>query len=366
MSVLPQLERELLAAHRRVNHRGGRFFDVATLGGRFGIRWLTRTMAAIPIVLAVVVTLAVGLVAVAVHHGGSRSPQGGAPPPSASGPLLPTHPSRRQQQELQYLFRANGAVQRRDRACQGVARPPLVKPTLSQGSPGGAVLSILGVLRRPAAPADKLPPRITYNPYRRDPNGTLPPVKDIYVRYIRYARHRDGANYYLVPAGDVNYREPVPARCYTEIRAAVRRELPSIPASLRAGTLALEPRFVAQMRHDTLPYPGVCLLALNSTGNGDGGCGGGYTVSDIEEGHTLSSGAPGGVPVVYGLAPDGVSSVTFYYPGRYPGHPLTVLAISNIFILHDTRDRLPNNGFPRKMVWRSASGQIIKVIELGY
>jgi hypothetical protein len=364
MSVLPQLERELLTAHRRANRRRRRFFGVATLGGRFGMRWPTRTMAAVPIVLTVVVTLAVALVALAVHHGGSQSPQGGAPPPSASGPLLPAHPSRRQQGELDYLFRANGAVQRRDPACQGVP-PRLVKPTLSQGFPSAALLSILSILRRAAGPGDELPPRITYNPYQRDPNGTLPPVKDIYARYIRYARHRDGANYYLVPAGNVNYRGPVPARCYTEIRAALRRELPSIPASLRAGTLALEPRFLAQMRHDTLPYPGVCLLALNSTGNGDGGCGGGYRISDIEEGHTVSSGAPGGVPVVYGLAPDGVRSVTFYYPGRYPGHPLTVLVIANVFILHDTRDRLPNNGFPRKMVWRSASGQIIKVIELG-
>jgi len=64
-----------------------------------------------------------------------------------------------------------------------------------------------------------------------------------------------------------------------------------------------------------------------------------YAISDIEAGHTLSSGAPGGVPVVYGLAPDGVRSVTFYYNGRYPGHPLTVLAINNVFILHDLRDR---------------------------
>jgi hypothetical protein len=278
--------------------------------------------------------------------------------------LLPAHPSPRQQQELDYLYRANGTASRRDPACQGVP-PFLVHPTLSQGSPSVALLSILGVLRRPAQAADKLPARITYNPYRRDPNGTLPPVKNIYVRYIRYARHRDGANYYLVPAGNVNAGRGVPARCYDEIRAALRAELPSIPADLRAGTLALEPRFLAQLRHDALPYPGVCLLALNSTGNGDGGCGGGYTVSDIEQGHTLSSGAPGGVPVVYGLAPDGVASVTFYYSGRYPGHPLTVLVISNVFILHDPRDRLPDNGFPRKLVWRSADGQIIKVIQLG-
>ena len=57
------------------------------------------------------------------------------------------------------------------------------------------------------------------------------------------------------------------------------------------------------------PYPGVCLAALNDTGNGDGG--GCYALSQIKAGHTLTGGAPGGIPVVYGLAPEGVHSVTF-------------------------------------------------------
>jgi hypothetical protein len=102
------------------------------------------------------------------------------------------------------------------------------------------------------------------------------------------------------------------------------------------------------------------LVALNGTGNGDGSsC---YSISEIESGHTLSSGAPAGVPVVYGLAPDGVRSVTFYYHPGYPGRPLTVLAINNVFVLHDPRGRLPSNGFPDTLVWRSATGKPIKTI----
>jgi hypothetical protein len=275
---------------------------------------------------------------------------------------LPTNPTRTQRQEENYLYNAWAVVVRKDRGCTRT-RAVNAKPTLSQGSPSPQLLSILSVLRRPATPADKLPARITYNPYRRDPTGTLPPVQGIYVRYIRYARHRDGANYYLVPAENVNWMEPVPARCYTAQRAALRRQLPGIPAHLRAGVLALEPRFVAQLRHDTSPHPGVCLLGLNDTGNGDGGCGLAATVTSLEEGHPIESGAPGGVPVVDGLAPDGVRSITFYYRGRYPGHPLTALVINNVFVLHDPRDRLPDDGFPSKMVWHAADGHVIKTID---
>ncbi|MGH2858859.1 MAG: hypothetical protein ACRDMJ_15400 [Solirubrobacteraceae bacterium] len=182
----------------------------------------------------------------------------------------------------------------------------------------------------------------------------------IYARYIRYARHRDGANYYLVPAENVNWRVPVPARCYREQVTALRQELPQIPRDRRPGIFALQRTYLSYERRSAEPYPGVCLSALNNTGNGDGAsC---YALSDIKAGHTLSSGAPAGVPVVYGLAPDGVRSVLFYYKGRHPGHPLTSLVIDNVFILHDPGDRLPSNGFPNKLVWRAANGRVIKTI----
>jgi hypothetical protein len=152
----------------------------------------------------------------------------------------------------------------------------------------------------------------------------------------------------------------MPARCYREQVTALRQELARIPQNLRPGIFALQATYLAYERRSSEPYPGVCLSALNDTGNGDGGsC---YAISDIEAGHTLSSGAPGGVPVVYGLAPDGVRTVTFHYNGRHPGHPLTALVINNVFILHDPRDHLPNNGFPTKLIWRAANGHMIKTI----
>jgi hypothetical protein len=184
----------------------------------------------------------------------------------------------------------------------------------------------------------------------------VPRVKQIYVRYIRRARWRFGAGYFIVPAGNIDPVALIPERCAAEQQRALQQELPQIPARLRAGTLALEPLYLANWRYDRLPHPGVCLLALNSTGGGDVGCG--MTASDIESG-TVWTGGPTGVGVVYGLVPDGVATVTVYYRGR---RPITVHAIDNVFIVPDPGRRFPNDGFPDKMVWRSATGTLIQTI----
>jgi hypothetical protein len=223
------------------------------------------------------------------------------------------------------------------------------------------MLAILGTLRRAQTAADQLPPRKIRNGPHSKPRtyryGTYPPVAGIYARYIRFARHHDGANYYLVPAENVNWRTPVPARCYREQVMALRQEASQIPRNLRPGIFALQATYIAYQRRSTEPYPGVCLPALNSTGNGDpDNC---ASIDQIEAGHMLTTGGPGGVPVLYGLAPDGVRSVTFYFNGRYPGHPLNALVINNVYILHDPRDRLPS---PTRLVWHAANGHAIKTI----
>ena len=121
----------------------------------------------------------------------------------------------------------------------------------------------------------------------------------------------------------------------------------------------MESLFLAQGRHNDLPYPGVCLIGINDTGNGGGGCDPGGSVSQIESGWVVSGGAPTGVEVYAGLAPDGVRSVTFFFHGHGQGHPRTALVINNVFILHNPRGRY---GIIARMVWRAADGQIIKVI----
>ena len=346
MTFLPQLERELLAAHTRHSPRPRR-----QLG--------SRALGAAGIIFATAVAVAVTVVILAVGHSHPGSTGGSPPsaPPQATGPLLPSNPTKRQRHEENYLYTAFAAVARQDRACSLVSSALTQRATVSQGSPSQALLSILSILRRPARATDRLPVRITYHPYTRDPTGSLPPLKGVYVRYIRRARWRYGAGYYVVPAADANAQHPIPGRCYAELHTAVGHELDRIPKGLRVGTLKLEPRFVNQLRSDTAPAEGVCLAALNDTGNGDG-CSGGYTVTDIDQGHSISSGGPTGVGVVYGIVPDGVSAVTL----RYPTRSFTVAVINNVFILKNPRQHLPNYGFPKTIIWHGPNNATIKTI----
>lgn len=349
MTILPQLESELLGAHARRAARRRRWpgHSPSRSGG-------------IAVALAVATAIAVVAVAlVLVRHGTSSgggaaahhpAPATSTPPPAQEPPPLPSNPTRAQRQEEQYLFRAQAAA---SRSCDVAGAGPRLQPTISQGSPSRALLSILGVLRRPARPTDKLPTRVVGLNHQVIPGGSLPPAKGIYVRYIRRARWRFGAGYYIVPAADVNEAETVPAGCAAAQRRALERELPQIPNRLRAPTLALEPLFLAQLRYAAEPREGICLLALNSTGGGDVGCG--DDASDIEQGNATGTGGPTGVPVAYGVIPDGVAKVTLYF-GR---SRFTVHAISNVWILPLGR-RQPQNGFPDKIVWRSATGAVIK------
>jgi hypothetical protein len=297
------------------------------------------------------------------HPNPSRPGLTGAPPPSSSGPPGPLHLSHTDRGVINDVMKAEGTADRGDSACLpaavGLGNPGRLAD-LSSGAPSQATVTTLATLSRPARSSDRLPPRIIGAAPNRQtyPDGTYPAMKGIYVRYIRKARHRFGANYYLVPAANANTRSPVPARCYAEQRSALREELPGIPASRREAALSLQSRYVARERASLLPYPGVCLVAINDTGNGDG-CNNGFSLSQIQAGHTLTSGAPTGVAVVYGLAPSYVHSATLYYPKH---KPQSVQVINNVFILHNPGQTLPNNGFPNRLVWRGADGQLLKTI----
>jgi hypothetical protein len=366
---LDRLERELLAAGRRhrsdANAPGRSPHAPGPVGRVPGIAVVVRS---VPIGLAVLCSLAIAVLAIVLAHPGRRGPI--RPPagsaPSSSGPvqLLPLRPSPAQRTELALIYDAQQTVDRGDRTCR-LALPdvgdPGRRPSLSQASPGLATLAALGVLRRPAVPTDKLPPRILGAPPNRlvFPNGTIPPAKDVYVRYVRKARHRYGANYYIVPVGNINSRQPIPARCYRLQHSALAAKLAHVPDPVRTGTLGLERRYLAQMRHNALPYPGVCLLGLNGTGNGGGGCGAGGSLAQIERGEAVAGGAPTGAEVYYGLVPDGVRSITFSFDSKYVHHPVTALVISNVFIVRNYRGRL---GPIAKEIWRAADGRIIKVI----
>lgn len=300
----------------------------------------------------------------ATHHHSSGPASASA---TAAGPPAFLHLSGRDHRVIDYVMKAEGATDRTDPACatSATTRAPGAKPNLSSGTPGTGLLSILGALRRPPVASDHLPPRkIWHGPHstpRVYQDGTYPPTDGIYAGYIRKVRSRFGANYYIVPAANVNQYQPEPARCYREQQTALHQELGTIGPSLRNAALALQPRYLAYEKRLAIPYPGVCLVAINGSGNGDGAsCG--YSVGEIKAGHTLTSGAPSGVPVVYGLAPDGVLTVTLHYSKRPDRHTFTAPVINNVFIVPNPHQRLPHEGFPDKLIWRSNDGQIIKTI----
>jgi hypothetical protein len=237
---------------------------------------------------------------------------------------------------------------------------PARTANLTSGSPGGSFLGLLGLLRRPRTAADKLPPRTVGPPSHMQtyPNGAIPQVDHVYIRYIRFARHRYGANYYLVPAGNVNPLLPVPTRCVRAERAALRTMLPMIPTALRDGTVTLQGLWLREVEHNSLPYPGVCLIGVNDTGNGEGSCPPG-SIDDIEEGRAVAGGAPTGVEVYYGIVPDGVRGITFTFPSKYVHHPITALVINNVVIVRNERGRL---GQIATETWHASDGHTIKVV----
>jgi hypothetical protein len=323
--------------------------------GRPKSRWL-RTAAALPIFLAVGTAIAVAVVALTLighdHTTTSNAPGGGASPPHVSlggppsGPL--GHPSPRQDRELSYINAAMAKVLPTPACQQGGPGAS----TISEGSPSERLLSILGVLRRPATPQDQLPARRAGRAYP-------PGVQNIYVHYIRLARVKNGVSYYIVPAGRVGVGERTSARCYAEQVAALRSELPRIPAALRASTLTLQTQLIAQRRRNEKqrPHEGICV-ETRSRAEGGGSCG--DSASDIERRGTIQTDGP----IVSGVVPDGVATVTFQYPASKGLSALTVATdvVGNVFAVSIAR---ANGGhFPPTIIWRSAQGNIIKTISV--
>ena len=185
--------------------------------------------------------------------------------------------------------------------------------TLSKGTPGRGLLSILGVLRRPATTADQLPSQ-------RYDQGFGPGDTTIYVRYIRRARVAYGSSWYLIP------------------ERAVR------PSGFRLGCGG---RGSAQI--------GVELLQI-----GPGGGGAGFGSCGLKR---VSIGISEGI--ASGLVPDGVARVSFYFATTRSQNPRTIISLAT----HTINTPVINNmyivdlgkwGRPAAVVYRSANGTVLK------
>lgn len=333
--------------------------------GRRPRRSIAPGVRAAPVGLAVAVTLAVAVGAFLLIGGVRHKPSPAPPPVAVTPPGLPPGPSPGLSPEQRYIDNAWLKVQRQDPGC--VPRQPAL--AFSDRAPSRALLSSLGVLRLPAAPATA---EFVFGHLNGAELGT--PVYRRYVQLARVATVTAPASagglvrlsYYVLPAGNVIGTVPPAARCYPEQAAALQAELTRARASLRGSTI----RLAAQERHDD-EHPegiGVQVLAGGSGGAG-GGPGDAYagTTSEVEQRGVMGAAIPAGsATVVSGVVPDRVAKVTLDYPRvARAGHAARAFSVSarplnNVFVAS-----LPR-GFgvtaPDTITWRAADGAVIKVI----
>jgi hypothetical protein len=302
-------------------------------------RWLR----AAPVLAATLVALAVvggALVLLGRGHGpasGSRPPGGGI------GALIAHTPQRRLQRELAYATAATQGVQN-SKACQ--LRQPS-GPTYVQGSPGPGLLSILGVLRRPATAADQI------NPHQL---GAIP---DVYRAYIRRAFSAGGVSYYIVPSR-FDRAATIPSdRCVHLQATALNRYLPRIPAALRQPTREIFAALISYLRTFASQGPGIVLVFVGGNGAFGAGAPRGITAKGIEEGFATENGPAG---TFSGVVPDGVATVTLIFPaaGQHPMHAVTSRVEGNVYAVHVPLNLLRGAPPSPTVIWRSPEGRVLK------
>jgi hypothetical protein len=187
-----------------------------------------------------------------------------------------------------------------------------------QGAPSRSLLSILGVLRRPATAADA-GSGITARGF----------TSGVFVHYIRRARLVAGSPYYVYPA--------VVGGCGT----------------------------------GEAPHEGIMELATHvDLGHGiiGGTGGGGATAAKIERGEEAGSGPPGSPTsaTVTIVVPDGVAKVTLRYPAGHasgyspkisPPFAIMTTPVENLIVVRVPRSSPLQRG---TMIWRAADGHLIR------
>jgi hypothetical protein len=371
MTVLPQLERDLVEAHARVIARRSRLWHAwltrrAETAGADAVgpvgrarRLALASGRVVPTVLMVAVTLGVGAAFVVFVHARHVS----------TGPA-----TARLRREQQYVTTAMLQTQRRNPACVPAAQPFV----LIDGTPSRGLLSSLAALRaRGGAPIGAMDDDLQH---------VGPPVPTgVYAQYERLARTvvlpatrsapAASVSVYVVAAADVTGATSVPSRCDAEQTAALRGELPQIPRALRTPTLQLAARTLAERRSTIGNAEGIAVVAVAPSHDASGPSIDAYSATTT---HFQQSGAisqagfqSGSSTVLSGVVPDGIASVTLHFPTRFsganPAPPLSVTAhpVENVFVV-----RLPRSFIAQafggaaldSIEWRAANGTVIRTI----
>lgn len=327
MTIFPEFERQLRELARRQSGRAAQ----PVRRERGPVRWMRRAGQAAPSLVAVAAAIAVMVFAVVmIRHGHGTQSSPGVHPPGGDA------------QALTYVRAVDRKVMGR-----GTCRPvSAALPAVRQGTPNRALLSLLGVLHRPARPTDKLPAALRQNASN---------ARETYIHYIRLARVTAGVSYYVVPA-DSTFRGPTfGSACYAALRTAMRAELAHVPPQLHSRVLALQGQEIARLQalSQQAAQGGVCLMSNSQYANG-GTCG--ATASQVARHGLLSV-----YGYISGVVPDGVASVTLRYPAASgsPSRTVTADVVGNVFA---TAIAQPRANVHPTMTWHSASGATLKTI----
>jgi hypothetical protein len=312
--------------------------------GRWG--WLAGGARAIPLALAVAVTLAVvvGALVLLGHRGGQPPmPPASGNPANAFAALIERTPTARLRQEYALLGAATRKLQ--GSAVCRVPQPRHV-PQI-HGEPGHALLSTLGVLRRPATAADRLP---------ADSLPTGGAGLAVYAGAMRRAATIGQTRYYFVPVREDPAAYIPSARCLALQNDTITKALPTFPAALRGDIRDIGAALVAYERELATkpPVDEVCEVTVQRNGGGNS-CS--ETPQEIRNG-TFPGDDNG---TFSGIVPDGVASVTLSLPataGR-AARSVTATVHGNVYAVHAGAGRTAEPG-SATITWRAADARVLK------
>ena len=349
MTLLPQVKNQLdAAAHRQVRRRRG--------SPVHGLGWLPHIVPNLPVAFSGITAIAIAVLALTVLHGGGSRPAHPAQHrPTLTAPQSRPHPSGQpspgQQAINAAINKAANQTVHSDHACQNENRGP----TRVHGSPGQQLLSHLGVLRRPAIQSPTLQTLL---------GGGFSAGSRVYVDYIRLAQIAYGSAFYLIPEGNPSGLGPIPARCFTEMRARLKHLAAHLAPSQQTAALQQQAQNFRTMRQQT-DRSGLCFAIVTTRQvrppNGvNSGCG--STTAFLQPGLSggIGQGDRAGGQIFGAVVPDGVAAVTLKFSASRtdPARTLTAQAINNV-VVFKIPPHTAHADFPSEIIRRAANGQII-------
>ena len=311
--------------------------------------WIGSGLRAAPIALAAVITIIVAVGALTViKHGGSQTHRGSGRAPthlsSGQGPVYP-----------KYLHKALAATVAADHACKQSANRG---KTFLQGSPGPEVMSELGVMRRPALPADATT-RTLFN------NG-FDVGAGVFENYIRRARTEYGKAFYLIPEARTTPFGPIPDRCYGETKTRLMHELQHATPKVRTRTLVADFAELQAMEVQSEHRVGMCFAVVSVHHRGKmGGVDEGCDQDLAWLNHPVSTqgigeGDRAGGTIYAAIVPDTIAGATLEFKAGagYPARSVASQAVNNV-VVFKIPPRTYHQAFPSRFVLRETSGKVV-------